>query len=338
MTVTDAPNETQSSTADSRPPIVAAALRVELLGVIVPLLLLAAVLAVVTPNFYSAYTMRSIATQAGIFTVVGLAQLTAISIGQMNLALPAMSVSAGMLFGYVIKDAEAPFLVAALLAISCGMMLGAMQGALIGYLHLNPFIVTLGLASLYTGLMLGISRGASFSSFPGAFGEMGANRFIGVPYIAIYALVVTACAYLLFNKTVSGREMLAVGASPRAARFSAISVPRTILKAHACSGVLAALAALIAVADLGTVDTSLGQSWLLPSFAAPVLGGAVLTGGRVSAVGTALGAVLLVMVGTGLVTMGVNQYWYQVGLGVIVLASVLIGRARNRLGEEPAPL
>jgi ribose transport system permease protein len=107
-------------------------------------------------------------------------------------------------------------------------------------------------------------------------------------------------------------------------------VRRRIVLAHSLSGLLAGAAAVLAVANLAEIDTSLGQQWLLPSFIAPVLGGSLLTGGRVTVVGTALGAVLLAVVESGLVVLGFNQYWYQIGLGLILLVAVLIGRARIR--------
>jgi ribose transport system permease protein len=305
-------------------------LKPNLVSVALPLVILAVALAIIRPGFYSGYTIHSLLVQAGIFTAVGLAQLAVIAVGHMNLALPAMSACSGMVAGFVMIQLGMPAPVAIGLALLAGLALGALQGAIIAFGGLNPFIVTLGLGSLYLGALLSIARGASFTSFPESFAAIGSARIGSVPAIALIAIAVAALAAFIYTRTVSGREMLAVGASFRAARFSAIKVPWTVVKCHALSGLFAGAAALLAIADLGSVDPSLGASWLLPSFAAPVLGGALLTGGKVSSVGTALGAMLLVLVGTGLVVFGVNQYWYQVGLGVVLLLSVLIGQARSR--------
>jgi ribose transport system permease protein len=318
------------STPASKRTILDIILKPSLVSVALPLALLIITLAVLRPGFYSPYTVQSLLVQAGIFTVVGLAQLAVISVGHMNLALPAMSAFSAMTAGYLMVQLGLPAFVAILGAIATGLVLGVVQGVLIAFGGLNPFIVTLGLGSLFLGLLLSIARGASFSSFPEDFAIIGTARIGSIPAIALIAVALATLAAFIYGRTVSGREMLAVGASFRAARFSAIKVPWTVVKCHALSGALAASAALLAIADLGSADPSLGQSWLLPSFAAPVLGGALLTGGKVSSIGTALGALLLVLVGTGLVVFGVNQYWYQVGLGVVLLLSVLIGQARSR--------
>lgn len=305
-------------------------LKPALVGVVVPIAGLAIALAVIRPGFYSAYTIQSNLTQAAIFAVVGLAQLTVIAIGQMNLALPAMAACAAMTAGFLMQAAHVPVPLALVAGVLVAGALGAGQGGLIGYARLNPFIVTLGLGSLYLGAMFAVIRGASYSAFPEDFFAISRIRPIGIPLITLMAIACVLVMVVVYRRSVSGREMLAVGASLRAARYSGIAVPANVLKAHTLSGLLAGVAAILAMADLGAADSSLGQAWLLPSFAAPVLGGALLLGGRVSSLGTALGAVLLVLVNTALVVMGVNQYWYQVGLGVVLLLSVLLGRAREQ--------
>jgi ribose transport system permease protein len=305
-------------------------IRQELTSAALPLILLGLALAIFHRGFFSAYNNQSLLTQSAIFTIVGLSQLAVLSIGQMNLALPAISVSSGMLLAYLVKSENWSFLPATLTALALGIIMGLLQGVLIAFAKLNPFIVTLGLASFYSGLMFAISRGAFFADFPGMLGNMGSKHLFALPVITWIAIVSVFASFVIFYRTLSGREMLAVGANARAALFSAIPVGRNIVKAHTLSGFFAATAAIVAIADLGTADTSLGQSWLLPSFAAPVLGGAILLGGRVSAAGTALGAMILVLVNSGLIVLGVNQYWYQAGLGIVVLMSVLLGEARIR--------
>ena len=119
-----------------------------------------------------------------------------------------------------------------------------------------------------------------------------------------------------------GRRLLAVGANPLAARFSALPVDRIVVGAHTASGALAGFAAVLVVSRLAVGSPAIGQDWLLTSFAAPVLGGTILSGGKVSVVGTVLGAALLAMIANALVIVGVSQYWYQAGLGLIILGAV----------------
>jgi ribose transport system permease protein len=304
--------------------------RQDSLGVVVPLLALVVFLGVTQANFFSAYNVQSITARAAIFLVVGLSQLSVLAIGQLNLALPATSVTAGMLLAYLTNTLKMPLAPALALTLALGVAMGALQGALIAYGGLNPFITTLGLASLYMGALFVVTGTVTYLAVAGSLGNVGTTNVLTVPLIAWLAVAVAVAFYTFFHFTVAGRETLAAGASQRAALFSAIAVRRRIVLAHTFSGALAAAAAVFAVANLAEADTGLGQSWLLPSFVAPVLGGTLLTGGRVTIAGTAFGALLLVLLQTALVLLGVNQYWYQVGLGLVLLLSVLIGQARVR--------
>ncbi|MDE0111421.1 MAG: ABC transporter permease, partial [Albidovulum sp.] len=142
----------------------------------------------------------------------------------------------------------------------------------------------------------------------------------------------------LFRLTSLGREMLAAGANPRTAELSGIRVNRTITYCHMLSGVLAGMAGMMLVARTGAAIPSmagqLGQDWLLPAFLGPVLGGTLLTGGRVSVLGTLLGSFLVTMLTSGLLLMQVGAFWIQTYLGLLLLAAVLIDLARRRYLER----
>ncbi len=302
----------------------------ESLGVALPLAAVLAALWVTHPGFYSAYNLQSIAATAAIFAVVGLSQLAVLAIGQLNLALPAISVSCGMLLAYLSTALGFSVLGSIAIALLLGVLMGAIQGLLIGYAALNPFITTLGMASVYTGIMFVIAGTVTFPTVSSALANLGSDDIVTIPDIAWLAVLVALITGVFFRLTVSGREVLAVGASHRTAVFSAIPVARRVVLAHALSGLMAAIAAVLAVANLAEVDTSLGQTWLLPSFVAPVLGGTLLAGGRITLIGTVLGALLLGLLQSALVVVGLSQYWYQVGLGIVLLFSVLAGQARLR--------
>ena len=111
--------------------------------------------------------------------------------------------------------------------------------------------------------------------------------------------------------------------------MSGVATNRVIVAAHVLSGGLAGVAAVMLVARLGSAQPSLGAEWLLPSFAAPVLGGTLLTGGRVLVGGTYLGALLLAVIANGLVLFGVSAYWYQSLLGIVLLAALAVDRGRQ---------
>ena len=134
---------------------------------------------------------------------------------------------------------------------------------------------------------------------------------------------------------VLGRRILAAGANPRAAAMSGVPVDRVIIISHVLSGLLAAIAGIMVVSRLGAAMPSVaGEDWLLPSFLGPVLGGTLLSGGFISVVGTALGALLVTTIRSGLLVLQIGNFWLQLFLGLILLLAVLADRYRGVFAER----
>lgn len=303
--------------------------RWDLASVAAALAVIFVVLSTAVPAFHSAYNLRSLSFTVAVTGVVALAQLAVLSVGQFNLALTAMGAMVGLAAGWLMQIAGLPWELAAILGILFGCLSGAVQGLVIVRTGINPFIVSLALAAAYFGAMLGLSRGTSYNQLPPAFVALGRLSLFGVPVLLLISLAVAIAVALLFQRTVSGRWLLATGANPRTAMMSGVATNRMIVTAHVLSGGLAAVAAIMLVARLGSAQPSLGSEWLLPSFAAPVLGGTLLTGGRVLVAGTYLGALLLAVIANGLVLFGVSAYWYQTLLGIVLLTALALERGRQ---------
>jgi ribose transport system permease protein len=151
----------------------------------------------------------------------------------------------------------------------------------------------------------------------------------------VLSLAMCAALSVLYRFTTLGRRMLAAGANPRAAEISGVRTGRIFISCHMLAGGLAALAGLMVTARTGAAVPSmaghLGQDWLLPAFLAPVLGGTLLSGGRVAVFGTFLGAALVNIITSGLLLMRVGEFWIQAFLGLMLLGAVLADRARHVL-------
>jgi ribose transport system permease protein len=152
--------------------------------------------------------------------------------------------------------------------------------------------------------------------------------------VFILALVVAAAVWLYFARTVSGRTLLASGGNPLAARLSGISNDRSIVLAHAISGLLAGVAGVLVVILSGSVNASVGDDLLLPSFAAPIIGGVALTGGVVSVVGTCLAAFIVRMVDVAQAQYNINPRWVDLVVGAVVLGAVLVSQKRIGKGSS----
>jgi len=154
---------------------------------------------------------------------------------------------------------------------------------------------------------------------------------LGIPLLFYIALIISALLYVLMRKTVLGRQLLATGANPRAAKISGIEVDKIIIIAHTLSGLLAGIAGILQVSRMGVGQASIGAEWMMISFAAPVLGGTILSGGKVNVIGTIFGAILMSIITNALVLWNISQYWFQAFIGLTLLAAYEMDRIRVSL-------
>jgi ribose transport system permease protein len=240
----------------------------------------------------------------------------------------------GVFAGWLMEMAGMPIWAAVALALLAGGLVGLFNGWLITRTGINSFIVTLGMGSVVTGLIFILTRAEAFRDLPRSFTQFGKRRLLEIGWLQISPLFVIAllavlAIALLYRGTPLGKRMLATGANPRAARLSGVPTDRVIQATHAISGLLAALAGVLLVSRLGSALPSIGEDWLLPSFAAPIVGGTLLSGGAVSVIGTLLGAILIDSVSVGLQLLNVPSFWIQLFIGLVLLLAVLLDRARG---------
>jgi ribose transport system permease protein len=291
---------------------------------------------VVAPGFLSGFNRFALGRDIAIFTVIGFAQMVVLSMGAMNLAVGAIGGGVAIFGGWLMQVVGLPTPLAAVLALLLGAAMGWFDGWLVVRTGMSSFIVTLAMASVYTGLMIIITQAQAFSTLPLDFLNVGQGSVASLSPLVILTLIIMVGLFLLYRNTELGRWMLAVGASPRTAELSGIPVWRTIQIGHALSGLLAGIAGLMLTARLASAVPSIGTDWVLPSFLAPVLGGTLLSGGVVSSIGTLLGGVLVVSIANGLQLMQVNNFWVQFFQGIVLLIAVGIDRVRTVVAERGA--
>jgi ribose transport system permease protein len=286
--------------------------------------------------------MLSDATLAAFFRflavpmVIGLSQMVVLAIGQMNLSVGVITGFCAMASAWMMLEAGWPAPIAIIAALLLGGAIGLINGLLVVFTRINAFIVTLATSTIIDGLRYGIHGPDTYQNYSPGLVRIGRASILGFPVVFLAAVAVAVLVGLFFARTVAGRQMLASGGSPFAARLSGISNNRSILIAHAMSGLLAGVAAVLTVALSGSVNASIGDDLLLPSFAAPIIGGVALAGGVVSVVGTCLAAFAVRLVDVAQAQFGINQEWVDLIVGAVVLGVVLIGAIRMKLsGRTP---
>ncbi len=303
-------------------------------GLVAIIALFAALFAALTPGFTSPFNLFTLGRTMAVDIMIGFSMMVVIVTGGLNLAVGAIGVCAAMVFGWLIERAGLPLALAIPGAVAFGALLGALNGVLIVRSGLHSFIITLATMSIFFGAMVFLTKAQAFRELPPEFVAFGKARYFG--YVSPLLLVSVAMGVLLailYRFTALGRRMLAAGANARAAELSGVPVDRTIVTCHALSGGIAAVAALMVSSRTGAAIPSmaghLGQDWLLPAFLGPVLGGTLLTGGRVAVLGTFLGAALVTMLTNGLLQLRIGEFWVQACLGLVLFAAVLIDLGRR---------
>jgi ribose transport system permease protein len=260
--------------------------------------------------------------------IVAYAQLMVLVVGQLNLSVGATGGMVAICTGGMMEVWGLPTLVAIVLGLLIGIAAGLANGLLTTRTGINGFIITLATASAFTGITIGLNDAKPYYNLGKRFVEFGQGRIGPFPYIAIVTVVVAVLLWILFERTLLGRQILAVGGNQRAAELSGIPVNRVLVIVFVFSAVLSSIAAIILMARLGSAQPSIGSDWLLPSFAIPIVAGISLSGGNAPIVNTALAAFLIALIDNGLVLTKADPYWIQFLLGAIILGAVGLNRLR----------
>jgi len=292
------------------------------------------IFAVFTEGFTSQFNIYSVGRVVSILIVVGLSQMVVIGIAGMNLAVGAIGGVVAMFLGWLLEQWGIPWPVAIVLAVGFGGLLGAVNGILIVKTGISGFVITLGTAGVFSGAMYILTKVEAFRTLSQGFLDFGKVKIFGlVSPLVLMMLAVVILLFIGYRSTTFGRQMLAVGANARAARVSGVPVERIVVLTHVLSGALAGLAGVMLVLRIGSAIPSIGTAgggdWLLPSFAAPAIGGTLLAGGSVSVLGTFFGGLLLGSIENGLTLLNTPSFWVQLSTGLVLLIAVILDRVRT---------
>lgn len=287
------------------------------------------------PSFLTPFNIQILLLAISVNALVAFAQMVIIGIGQMNLSVGAIGGLAAISFAGMMEVWGLPWPLAAILALGVGLLAGVTNGVLVALTGVSAFVITLATLSAFKGINLGITEAQPFYDIPDTVKWLGnAALFETIPLLFIpFAITAVALWYFLFRLPL-GRTILAVGGNTHAAELSGISVQKAEIVAHAISGCLAAMAGIMLVARLELGQPSIGDDWLILSFAAPVIGGAVLTGGRISVAGTCFGVVIIAIITQVLVLFNIDPFLVQVVLGLLILWVVGVNRLREVRGQR----
>lgn len=268
--------------------------------------------------------------------LIGLAQMVALCVGQLNLAVGALGGFTACLMGVLMADHGVPAGVAVIVGLLTATAIGLATGVAIVGTQINGFIVTLATMTILLGAQYRLTGTRTVDGYSRTLRDFGTSAPLNIPLVFVTALVAAALLAAFIYRTVAGRRLLAAGGNPLAARLSGISTDRQIVAAHTLSGLLIGVAAVTATASLPGVNRSVGGDWLLPSFAAPIIGGVALTGGSIAVLGTVLAAFVTRLIDAARAQFSLDPSWVNLLIGLVVLGTVAGGRLHQTRLEKSA--
>jgi erythritol transport system permease protein len=304
------------------------------------------------PNFISTGSIVLMSKHVALNAFLAIGMTFVIVTGGIDLSVGSLVGLCGMVAGLLILHGiELPFGYTLffnipeiiLIILILGVFVGLLNGLLVTWLNVAPFIATLGSLYVARGAALLISDGSTFPNLEGnpAFGTtgyafLGAGHILNLPVsIWLLVLVALAAAYLA-RWTPLGRHIFMVGGNERAAALSGVNVNRVKLFVYMFSGFCAAIVGLVISSELMAAHPATGETFELNAIAAAVLGGTSMSGGRGTIGGTVIGAFVIGILSDGLVMMGVSSFWQMVIKGVVIIAAVVVDQAQRKLQQRVA--
>jgi ribose/xylose/arabinose/galactoside ABC-type transport system permease subunit len=216
-------------------------------------------------------------------------------------------------------------LITGLIVIICGVF----NGLLVGYLNLNPLLVTLATSSVYAGIALGISSGKAISGLPESFFIFGQGYFWFIPVQVIILVVVLIVSIILINYTPWGRRVYLIGSNPQVARFTGIDMGWNTLLIYVYSAFMAFLASIVLTSRFATGRADLGSTYVLPAVSATVFGGVKVSGGYGSVLGAIIGVATFAVISNGFNMLDFSQYAQQIVVGIILIGAYTLWERKN---------
>jgi ribose transport system permease protein/rhamnose transport system permease protein len=217
-----------------------------------------------------------------------------------------------------------------LAALVAGILVMALQGAIIAYLRIPAIVVTLGMLSILKGGLISVTGGKWITDLPDSFHLADIELFGVLPVPVFLMVLATILAALWMRYSASGRAIYAVGGNPEAARLCGISQPRTIVMVFALHGFFAGAAALLYATQLRVIQSTVPPNLELTIITAAVVGGVSILGGVGTVIGSTLAAILIAEIASALVFIDVSPYWIRAVQGVLILVTVIADILRRR--------
>jgi ribose transport system permease protein len=283
--------------------------------------------------FATRQNLRAVASDQSVLAIAALGVTVPLVCGQFDLSVGAVISITGVISTGLMSFHDAPWVVALLAGVALGAAIGLANGLLIAYGQIHSFIATLGTSTLIGGVLLWYTSGTIiFENISPSFVNVMRKSVLAVPLPVFYMLAALALVWLLLTQTPFGRYLYAIGGNREAAEVAGVRVRRHIVFSMVASGTLAGIAGVMLASRAASAQSSAGDTFLLPAFAAAFIGSATLRRAEFNALGTVIGVYFLATLTSGAFIIGAADYVSQLITGSALLVAVLLNRGLSTRG------
>lgn len=299
------------------------------MGPLIGLVVLFVVIAVMNDRFVSPSNLSNLLRQVSINALISFGMTFVILTGGIDLSVGSILALSSALLASMISSGMNPE-VAIVFSALIGLGLGIINGVIIAYGKVAPFIATLATMTIYRGATLVYTNGNPISGLSDEtfFIGLGQGDIGGLPIPAIIMMIAFFILYFVLTKTPLGRQTYAVGGNEKVSYIAGIKIDRVKIVAYAITGLLCALAGAVLTSRLNSAQPTAGTGYELDAIAAVVLGGTSLAGGKGRITGTLIGALIIGTLNNGLNILNVSSFYQQVVKGIVILLAVLMDRKK----------
>ena len=302
--------------------------RVRESGIIVVFVVFVAVTTAVKPSFLDEQNIQFLLINTTVFALLALGETIVVVSRNVDLSIGSVLGLSAYVSASMFGSHHVGVPVAFAVGLGIGLACGVANGLMVAIGRVPSLVVTLATLYIVRGVDILIVGGnqVNAQTLPDAFTQIPRATVLGVPYLAIAIAVVIGIGAYYLRSFRSGRELYAIGSNPEAARLAAIPVGRRVFTAFAVSGAIAGLAGVLWAAQYQTIDSSAGTGYELTVISAVVVGGVAIFGGSGSAVGAAVGALLLSSINSALNVLGISPLWLEAISGFLLLLAITLDR------------
>ena len=299
-------------------------------GPLIGLVIIFIALSFLSPYFLTPRNLLNILSQVSAIGVMSVGAVLIIIIGGIDLSVGSVVALSSMSMAWLFRVAELPFEIALVGGLAVGALIGLINGVLTAYGKLQPFIATLATMSAAAGLALFLTNGNPVNGFPEWFLAITSTSFLGIPIEGIVLILIFAFTAFWLRYRPSGRALYAIGGNEEVARLSGLPIRRAKIAVYIIAGLLAAVAGLLVTSRLDSAQPTAGIADLLNVIAVVVIGGASLSGGTGSMLGTFVGLLIIGVLNNGLSLLNVSPNLQPVVVGFVIVAAVMTDRRTSR--------